>query len=241
MMAQLLWFVIGAAAGSTANAVIDRLPRHESWFRGRSHCDKCGHVLGLLDLIPLLSYLVLGGKCRYCRKKIANRNFGVELLLGLSFMVIGGHLLSLIVWVTVVIAVMDWETRLVSEFLVLVWGILVIADKFLISNYLVDLNSLLGLAVGVGVIGGLWALSRGRAMGFGDVEIAAVMGWWLGWPKIGVDLWAAFVAGAIMGVIKLIKRLSRLKSEIAFGPFLILGTWAAYLWGSMIWKWVFRF
>ena len=132
MMAQLLWFVIGAAAGSTANAVIDRLPRHESWFRGRSHCDKCGHVLGLLDLIPLLSYLVLGGKCRYCRKKIANRNFGVELLLGLSFMVIGGHLLSLIVWVTVVIAVMDWETRLVSEFLVLVWGILVIADKFLI-------------------------------------------------------------------------------------------------------------
>ena len=216
-----------------ANAVIDRVPRGESWFAGRSHCDKCNHELGVLDLIPLLSFVFLGGRCRYCHKPIGFRNFWVELWMGLGFVMLPWQLWAAW-WVTLVIAVMDWETRLVSEALVVIWGILVV---FQLHSF--SVAQLVGVAVGVGLIGGVWAVSRGKAMGFGDVEIAAVMGWWLGWPKIGVALWVAFVIGAIVGVIKLIKRLSNLRSEIAFGPFLLIGAWISYIWGGRLWNLVF--
>lgn len=233
----ILWFVIGAGMGSVANALIDRLPRGESWVKGRSHCDKCGHVLGISDLIPLLSYVLLGGKCRYCHKKIPVRNFLVELVMavGISYL---GYLSGLsylmgIFFVTVVIAVMDWETRLVSEWLVGLWLILVILANW--GNW----ANWTGTVVGVGVIGGIWAISRGKAMGFGDVEIAAVMGWWLGWMGVAVALWVAFVSGAIIGVIKGIKGKKGLRGEIAFGPFLIFGSWMAYIWGERLWNLIF--
>ena len=218
--------------GSVANAVIDRLPRGESWLRGSSHCDKCNHVLGIWDLIPIFSYLTLGGKCRYCQSPIPYRNLVVELLMGMGFVALSWQLWA-IFWVTVVIAVMDWETHMVSELLVVIWGILIIAGNFQFSS------SFLGLLVGLGLIGGVWAVSRGRAMGFGDVEIAAVMGWWLGWPKIAPALWVAFVSGAIIGVIRLMRRIGGLKSEIAFGPFLLIGAWVSYIWGTYLWNLMF--
>ncbi|OGD03760.1 hypothetical protein A2989_03705 [Candidatus Amesbacteria bacterium RIFCSPLOWO2_01_FULL_48_25] len=229
----LIFFVLGAVAGSAANAVIDRLPRNESWLRGRSHCDKCKHTLGFWDLIPLLSFVFLGGKCRYCREPIVVRNFWVELMMGLGFVMLPWQLWA-IFWVTVVIAVMDWETKLVSELLVLIWGILVV-----LQLHSFTVAQLIGTAVGVGLIGGVWAVSRGRAMGFGDVEIAAVMGWWLGWPKIAVGLWVAFIIGAIVGSYQLSVGKARLKSEIAFGPFLIIGAWIGYIWGSNLWNLIF--
>ncbi len=71
-------------------------------------------------------------------------------------------------------------------------------------------------------------------MGFGDVEIAAVMGWWLGWPKIATAIWIAFVVGAIVGSYELLAGEKKLKSEIAFGPFLVLGAWVGYIWGGQI-------
>lgn len=213
--------MVGVVAGSVANALIYRLPRGISWWKGRSMCPECKHALAWYDLIPLLSYLFLKGKCRYCRKPIAIRYFLVELVMGIAFAVSGLSFLSCLVWVTVVIAVMDWEMGLVSEWMVVLWGLLVLWK-----------GSWVGLGVGVIIIGGIWAVSRRRAMGFGDVEIAAVMGWWLGWPKIVVGLWVAFVGGAIVGVIT--KR--KLHGVIAFGPFLILGTWIAYLWGDKIWR-----
>lgn len=236
----LILFTIGAGMGSVANALIDRLPRGESWVKGRSHCDKCGHVLGILDLIPLLSYLVLSAKykgCRYCHKPIPVRNFLVELILGLAFMVILGHtwaydsfVLIGIFFITIVIAVMDWETRLVSETLVGLWLVLVVLGGW---------GDWVGALVGLGVIGGIWAVTRGKAMGFGDVEIATVMGWWLGWPRIVPALWVAFVSGAIIGIWQLAVGKLKMKSEIAFGPFLVFGAWVAYFVGDIMIKYVF--
>ena len=156
-----MWFVLGLIAGSVANAMVDRLPRRESWFAGRSHCDKCGHVLGVADLVPVVSYLSLGGKCRYCRSPIGRRNLVVELFLGLSFIVINGHswsynslILSAILWVTVMIAVMDWETQLVSDWLVGMWFVLII------FNVQYSIFNIYGLLVGAGVIGGLWLVTK---------------------------------------------------------------------------------
>ncbi len=230
-----MWFVLGLIAGSVANAMVDRLPRRESWFAGRSHCDKCGHVLGVADLVPVVSYLSLGGKCRYCRSPIGRRNLVVELFLGLSFIVINGHswsynslILSAILWVTVMIAVMDWETQLVSDWLVGVWFVLII------FNVQYSIFNIYGLLVGAGVIGGLWLVTKKRGMGEGDIGIAAVMGYWLGWPRIAPALWIAFVAGAAYGLWLLVFGKMTMKSKIAFGPWLMLGAWVGFYWGQSL-------
>ena len=215
--------------GSAANAIIDRLPRKESWFKGRSHCDKCGHELKTLDLIPVISYLWLRGKCRYCHSPIPVRNLVVEVLMAsgfvLSYLSHLGFLSYLMIWLTTIIAVMDWETMLVSEWLVGAWLVAVLLSM----NYELITTNLLGLAVGVGVIGGLWAVTRGRGMGFGDVEIAGVMGLWLGWPKIFWGLEVAFITGAAVGLTQILLHKNKLKGKIAFGTFLILGAWVVQL------------
>ncbi len=221
---------LGMMAGSVANAVIYRLPRNISWIRGHSKCNHCKHELGFWDLIPILSYLLLGGRCRYCKKSIGSRYLFVELLMGLGFGLLANPLLCAIFWVTIVIAFMDWETKLVSEALVLIWAILVIGSR----NINVG-----GALIGILLIGGIWAITRGKAMGFGDVEIAGVMGLWLGWPKIAAALWVAFIVGGVFGAWQMIRHKKNLKSQIAFGPFLIVGVWVAYFWGDMIIKYVF--
>jgi leader peptidase (prepilin peptidase) / N-methyltransferase len=239
-----LVFVFGVVLGSAANALIDRLPRKESWVRGGSKCDKCRHNLSWHDLIPIVSYVYLRGKCRYCHSPIPFRNLVVEIITGLAFVVINWHtlsygslILSLIAVVTVIIAVMDWETMLVSEAMIVVWGLLVIINQFTIYN-LQFTNNLLGILVGVGVIGGIWLVTKGRAMGEGDIEIAAVMGWWLGLVNTAVALWAAFILGSVVGVWRIARGKAKLKSEIAFGPFLIIGGWIAYWWGEKIWSFI---
>jgi len=224
--------MFGAGMGSAANAIIDRLPKSEAWTKGRSHCDKCKHVLGVFDLVPIFSFLFLKGRCRYCHTQIPRRNLVVEIVMGIiaviSFQSPIINKLSiaqfLVAWVTVVIAVMDWETRMVSEILIVLWGILVISNQLPVISWM-------GALVGLLIIGGIWAVSRGKAMGFGDVEIAAVMGFGLGFPRILTALWLGFVIGAVVGLVLIFKNIAKAKSVIAFGPFLILGYWGAYIWG----------
>ena len=224
----LIWGIIGLIFGSAANAIIDRMPKNISWISGRSKCDHCGHTLAWKDLIPLLSWLLLGGKCRYCKKPISLRNVWVEIIMATGFMLIVGMHLPWtyipIFWLSLVLGVMDWETQLVSEILILLWAFFVAVSGV----------SLVGVVASTALIGGLWLLTRGRGMGFGDVEIAAVMGLWLGWPNILVALLLAFIAGAIVGIMQILFGKSKMQSAIAFGPFLILGTWIALFWGDMI-------
>jgi leader peptidase (prepilin peptidase) / N-methyltransferase len=241
----MMWvaMIVGAVVGSVINSLVWRLPRNLNWVKGRSVCPKCKHELQVWDLFPILSFLFLKGRCRYCTKPIGIRYLVVELALAISFGVIFSSgislltiLLASILSVSIVVAVMDWETMLVSEALVLLWGILVSIHQYLTGGN--GLNLLVAVAIAVGVIGGLWLLTRGRAMGFGDVEIAAVMGLMVGWPNILVALWVAFVTGALVGVSFLLTKKSQFNSQIAFGPFLILGTWVAYLAGGTIISWL---
>ena len=178
----LLMFIVGAVAGSVANAVIYRLPRGLSWMRGRSKCPDCKHNLGFWDLVPLVSYLLLWGRCRYCCRRISLRYLLVELFLGLTFSLSylsGLSFLSyLMIWITTVIAVMDWETMLVSDWMVGIWAILAV-----LSAQISALN-FYGLLVGVGVIGGIWLLSRVKPW---EVEILGLRRLWdYGWggPKL---------------------------------------------------------
>ena len=216
-------FVLGIIAGSVANAIIYRLPRGISWSKGRSFCPKCNHTLSLCDLIPVISFLILGGRCRYCHSPIPLRYLLVEIFLGgaftLSYLSNLGYLSYLMIWISTVIAFMDWETMLVSDWLVAIWAVIVIANGG---------TSIVGGLVGIGVIGGIWLITKKKAMGSGDIGIAAVLGLWLGYPKIINALWLAFVIGGIYGAYLLITKKAKLKTAVPFGPFLILGGWIAY-------------
>lgn len=241
-MVEVLWFVIGAMMGSVANAIIDRLPRNESWFVGRSKCDKCKHELKFWDLIPIVSYLWLKGKCRYCHSPIPVRNLLVEIFLGVGFVLIshtGQIMIMAIAWASTIVFVMDQETMLVSDAIVLIWALMVVGYKLSVGG--INVNDIWGLVIGVVIIGGIWFISRGRAMGSGDIGIIGVIGLWVGYPKIFVALWMAFVIGAIVGSWMLLRSKKNIKSMIAFGPYLILGGWIAYFWGDMIVKWIFRY
>lgn len=225
-----LWIVGGAIAGSVANAIIYRIPRKLSWFSGRSICPHCEHPLAWYDLVPLVSFLGLRGRCRCCGKNIGWRYFGVELVMAAGFAYFHSPLMAAMVFFTIVIAAMDWETQLVSDWLVVIWaGIALLVGTSLMSG-------VIGAVVAVVLIGGIWAISRGRAMGSGDVEIAAVIGLWLGWPRTIYALWLAFVLGGIVAVWLLTKDRAKLKSTIALGPFLILGAWLAFSvnWGNVL-------
>ena len=140
-----------------------------------------------------------------------------------------------ILWVTMIIFVMDAETMLVSDWMVVIWAVLVTVLNLPLTPSLVKEGGL-GLLVAAGLIGGIWAVTRGKAMGAGDIEIAAVMGWWLGWPKVAVGLWLAFVLGGIYGAALLIQGRKKLKSRMAFGPWLVAGSWIGWIWGAQIVK-----
>lgn len=216
--------ILGAIFGSVANALISRLPLDIPWSRGRSVCDNCKHKLGLLDLIPIISFLFLFGKCQYCHKKIPIRNLIVEILMSIFFIL--GYLSSLsylgyvIVFASVVIAVMDWEVMLISD--KMLW-LLALAVFF---NW--------GMLLGVGFIGGIWLITKKRAMGEGDIILMGILGYWLGLNRTIMALWWAFVLGAIVSVILMILKLKTRKDRIAFGPFLLIGSWIAYTWGCGI-------
>ena len=222
-MMNIFVFVIGIIAGSVANAIIYRLPRGISWYKGRSFCPECKHTLYLCDLLPVISFLLLGGKCRYCHSPIPVRYLLVELFLGgafvMSYLSNLGYLSYLMIWITTINAVMDWETMLVSDWLVAIWMVIVIVSGGV---------SILGGLIGFALIGGIWLITKKKAMGSGDIGIAAVLGLWLGFPKIINGLWLAFVLGGIYGGYLLLTKKAKLKTAVPFGPFLIIGGWIAY-------------
>jgi len=260
-MVSFAVFVFGLAVGSFLNAFIYRLEKGESAFRGRSYCPKCRHSLAWYDLIPLLSFVLLQGRCRYCKAKISFKYPLVELATGILFvlLLLKFHLviptlvpfsfpqvlelfyLWAIASFLMVIFVYDLKHFIIPDKvlypaigLVLLWRLLL---HFQIAENLISLSFLQALLAGLGATGFFWAihlLSKGRAMGFGDVKLALFMGLFLSWPNILVALALAFGTGAIVGLALIFLKRKTMRSEVPFGPFLVLGTFAALFWGEAI-------
>lgn len=256
-MQFIFFFILGLIAGSFLNCVIYRLEKDQSFLRGRSFCPGCKHTLCWYDLIPIFSFLALQGKCRYCRKKISWQYPAVELATGLIFVLIfnffaqggpawGGqfsplnfqNLINIIyLFVTacllIIVFVYDLKHYLIPEkVLFLATGLALLYNILYFRFYI--LNSLYS-AIGASLFFLLiFLVSRGKWMGFGDVELAFFMGFFLGFPNILVALFLAFSIGAIIGVGLIVSGRKRWGSELPFGPFLVLGTFLALFWGQQL-------
>jgi leader peptidase (prepilin peptidase)/N-methyltransferase len=226
----LVGFVFGAALGSFLNVVIYRLPLGRSTPRPGSHCPKCQTPIAWYDNIPILSYLLLGGKCRRCKTKISVRYPLVELVSALAAAgVVWRYGLTLeAAWIYAFLAIMlaitliDWDHQIIPDPLslggvVLGWvGAAVCLDIGLVQ-------SLVGSLVGAGVIlviAGLYKmLRRVDGMGGGDVKLMALIGAFLGWKMVFPVLFLAALFGSLYGAW-LIRGGGHGKTAVAFGSFL---------------------
>lgn len=258
------FFAVGLVIGSFLNCLIYRTRVGQSFFKGRSYCPKCKHGLSWFDLIPVLSYLQLAGKCRYCRKPISRQYPLVELAVGILFAAAAAimepsivffasfslfNLFSLfyywfIISVLTVIFVYDFLYYIIPDEAVFL-AILATAafhssrffyEFFLTSNANFELiiNPFLASVFAFSFFLTVFLVSSGKWMGFGDVKYAALMGLILGFPDIAVGLFLSFFLGAIIGLSMIALKRKEISSEIPFGPFLVSGTIAALFFGKDI-------
>ncbi|MDZ4229357.1 MAG: prepilin peptidase, partial [Patescibacteria group bacterium] len=226
-------------------------------LKGRSICDHCRKMFSWYDNIPLLSYVMLGGKCRRCHKPINPEYPLIELLIGVEFVWIywllkinfnffnwieGWYSFGLLLYWLVLfsgalaIVVYDLKYMLIPDQVLLPLIVVAFSRLFISQQWSVLLPAFGSLAF----LGLLHLLTRGKGMGLGDVKLGFLLGLVLGWPLIIVALFIAFLTGALAGVILIIVRGKTLKTKIAFGPFLLLGMVIAKLWGWSLWHWYFK-
>ncbi len=237
-----LVFLLGLCVGSFLNVLIDRLPKGESIWFGRSRCDHCKKTLRWFELIPLLSYLLQGGRCLRCHKKLSLQYPVVELATGVGFVLIGGQAfdarqglaLAIIFSCLLVIFVADLKYMIIPDSMIVI-GIL---GVLLQGPALGDLQgrALSGMGASLFFLI-LFLITRGRGMGLGDVKLAFFLGLWLGFPRIVIAIYLAFLTGALVGVTLILTGKKGLKSKIAFGPFLVLGAGITYFYSEQIIAW----
>jgi len=232
----LVIFLSGLAVGSFLNCIIYRLKTDQSFLRGRSFCPHCQHTLSWLDLIPVFSFFILKGRCRYCQKKISWQYPLVEIATGLLFLLIGNFQLPIFNFIIapllIIIFVYDLKHYIIPD--KIIYPAVIIAAIFNFTNWLSALGAALFFLVIV-------LVSRGKWMGVGDVKLGFLMGLALGFPNILVALFLAFMMGAIIGIGLIIASKKTLKSEVPFGPFLVAATFIAWFYGQRIVNWYINF
>ncbi len=229
----VIFFVLGSVVGSFLNVIAYRVPIKESLVKGRSHCTSCGKQILNRDLIPIFSWIFLGGKCRYCKEKISPRYMIVELLTALSYL---AAFLVLGFDIKLAYAVLLFPTLMVLS----LWDIdrkeipyacsIIIAVQGIASFFTANMpwyEHLIGCAVIAVPFAILCFLG---AMGGGDVQLMAAAGLLLGWSIVPAAM-IGIILGAIAGSI--IKAVTKL-NLICFGPFLSVGIFVGFLWGQDI-------
>ena len=242
----LLYALLGLIVSSFLNVCIDRLPERESIVSPPSHCPACGRRLAPLDLIPLLSYLLLRGRCRYCGAPIPRRVLLVEATTGLLFVLLWYRyglslrllLATLYTCFFIVIFVIDLEHQLVLNRVIYPAIVVALLAVPITPNH--DAVKLLGGgAIGLGLLF-LIAFIYPAGMGMGDVKLATFIGLVVGFPAVFAALLISFVAGGLVGGGLLLTGLKGRKDPIPFAPFLVAGGMAAMLYGEQIIDWYVR-
>ena len=248
----VLIFVLGLIVGSFSNVCIYRIPRNESIIYPASHCPKCRTTIKPIDNIPLLSYILLKGRCRYCKSKISIRYPVVEFLTGFIYLIIywiyGLSIQTLIYIILssalIIIAFIDLNQQIIPDVISLPGIVIGFILSFFVP-YIAFINSALGVVVGGGVIliiglGGS-VIFKKEAMGGGDIKLAAMIGAFLGWRYIIISLFLGFFLGALIGIILIMTKIKKREDVIPFGPFIVLGSLLTLLWGEKIITWYLGF
>ncbi len=247
---SIVWSVLsallGLQVGSFLNVVIFRTHRETSPWFGRSQCLQCGHALSWHELFPLASFLWLRGKCRHCAARLSWQYPLVEALTAFVFTILAIHFgltwWTLWAWViaSIMIAIAVYDA---------LWSLL--PDSFSLSLALVGggfayaagfpvIDVLLGLAAGASFFTLQYVLSRGRWVGSGDILLGGALGILLGWRMLGLSLLLAYFIGAVAASFLLLLRRQKVQGAIAFGPYLVIGAFVAWLWGEHIVEWYFN-
>jgi leader peptidase (prepilin peptidase)/N-methyltransferase len=232
--------ILGFCIGSFLNVVIYRLPRGESIVTGRSHCTHCGKMIAWYDLVPLVSYLLLGGRCRDCNASISWRYPLVECLTAGLFLVLYLHfgptmaLLKYLFLSALLVAVsfIDIEHFLIPNSLVLAGVVCGVVFSLFVHDISIW-SALLGAASCSGLLL-LVSLVRRGGMGMGDVKLAVVTGLFLGWSLGMVGLWIGVVSCGLLCIFLMAARIRGHKDPVPFGPFIALGAIVVLLWGWQI-------
>jgi leader peptidase (prepilin peptidase)/N-methyltransferase len=242
-------FLFGLAIGSFINCFVYRLEKQESFLSKSSYCPKCRHKLEWFDLIPLISFVLLKGKCRYCQKEISFRYPVVELAVGILFVLIflnfGISLMSIfyffLTFFLTSIFLFDLRHFIIPDkyvfsaiFVVLIFYFIFFINNTSLFNLGVLSNLFLAAISASLFFFAIYFFSEGKAMGFGDVKLGFLLGLIFGLPKIIFLLWLAFVIGGPIAILLVFLKKKSLKSEIPLGPFLIIASFLTIFLGDKI-------
>jgi len=238
--------IVGLIFGSFANVCVYRIPRRESVIFPGSHCPACHHAIAVYDNIPLLSWLMLAGKCRHCDIPIAWRYPLLELVMGLSWGLLAWHFgsvpelavalcLFFLLWV---LSFIDLETGLLPNALTYPGIILGLFFSWWLGNWQ---DALIGAIAGYGIF---WLIARlflrltGReGMGYGDFKLLAMLGAFMGWQALPFIIFTSSMVGTFAGIVILLVARQGLRTEIPFGPYLAAAGMVWFVWGSEVLEW----
>ena len=249
---EFLFFLglVGLAVGSFLNVCIDRLPIGQSIVAIPSHCEACGHRLAPIDLVPVFSFLVLRGRCRFCKARIPWRLPLVELTTGVLFAFVAFRygttaqtpIVLGFVSVLVVVFVVDLDRSLILNkvvypsmavaLLVVPWG----PVGHGLTVQAAYLEALKGILLAGGVLFIIYLIARG-GFGAGDVKLGALLGLMVGFIPVLVALQVSFIVGGLVAIALLVLRIRRHRDYVPFGPFLAGAGMVSLFWGQTIFQW----
>ena len=249
---SFLIFILGASLGSFSNVCIYRLPKNKQIVSGRSFCPRCKKYINWFDNLPIISFLLLGGKCRKCKKVILLRYFIVEIITGITLLLIYLNyndlstiiFLSIISLLFIIIFFIDLENFIIPDSLNFSIMALALFKNFLpISNtsFIQDINqSIIGGMVGYSII---WLIiylykmiKKIEGMGLGDAKLMASIGLLFGWHSVPFVLFISALLGLIFVLPSLINKQKNMRSEIPFGPFIIAACLIYFTYGDFLYS-----
>ena len=238
-MFYALFIILGAVWGSFSNVCIYRLPKNEGIIAGRSFCPSCKNKIQWFDNIPILSFIILGAKCRHCKNSISFQYLIVELITSICFVTIyhffGFTITTLLFLILsiffIIIFFIDLKHFIIPN--VLTFPLMAIGllksfypnlNKAIFPNYI---NSLIGGLIGYAII---WLIiyfyekvRKKDGMGLGDAKLMAAIGFWFGWASIPIVIFVSSFVALVFAIPSLIKKSLSMSSEIPFGPYIIVG------------------
>ena len=234
-------FIFGIVIGSFLNVCIYRIPLGESIVTAPSHCMACGRKLRWYDMVPVFSWLVLGGECRNCKSKISVQYpiiEGVNGILCVVICVVNGLVWSSVVYcfmasALLVLSVIDWRTYEIPFCLNVFLFVLGVAAVVLDRGNLLD--HLIGMVCVSGLLEVLYLVSGGRAIGGGDIKLMFDCGLILGWERIILAFLLGCVIGSVVHTVRI--KVSKAGRMLAMGPYLSAGVLLAALWGDAWINW----